>query len=74
GNTRWRRMPEDTLHLLDVLGGWPGALIAQQLHRHKTVKASFQTAFWFSVLLNLGVAFLLWRSGFGDTLATWALG
>src|SRR3546814_10192189 len=25
-----RRIPESTLHLVDLLGGWPGALIAQQ--------------------------------------------
>src|SRR3546814_5712656 len=37
-----RRIPESTLHLVDLLGGWPGALIAQQQFRHKTVKASFQ--------------------------------
>src|SRR3546814_16638625 len=41
-----RRIPESTLHLVDLLGGWPGALIAQQQFRHKTVKASFRFAFW----------------------------
>lgn len=48
---RWRT-PEQTLHLLELLGGWPGALIAQSLFRHKSRKASFQTAFWAMVLLN----------------------
>lgn len=48
-----RRTPETSLHLLDALGGWPGALIAQQQFRHKTVKASFQAVFWLTVLLNL---------------------
>lgn len=70
GNQRWRRTPESTLHLLDVLGGWPGGLIAQQVHRHKTAKTSFQVAFWFTVILNLAVTALLWRGGVGDTLAT----
>lgn len=52
------RVPENTLHMLDLLGGWPGALIAQQQFRHKTVKASFQAIFWITVLLNVaGVAF-----------------
>jgi uncharacterized membrane protein YsdA (DUF1294 family)/cold shock CspA family protein len=50
--TRQRRVSESTLHLLDLLGGWPGALIAQQQFRHKTVKASFQTGFWMTVVLN----------------------
>src|SRR3546814_15716345 len=32
-----RRIPESTLHLVDLLGGWPGELIAPQQFRHKTV-------------------------------------
>lgn len=55
-----RRTPESTLHLVDLLGGWPGALIAQQQFRHKTAKASFQVAFWLTVLVNLaGVGWLV---------------
>lgn len=48
-----RRVPENRLHLFDLLGGWPGGLIAQQLFRHKTRKGSFQFVYWFCVLLNL---------------------
>lgn len=48
---RWRT-PEQTLHLLELLGGWPGALIAQSLFRHKSRKPSFQATFWAIVLLN----------------------
>lgn len=55
-----RRMPEMSLQMLSLLGGWPGALIAQQRYRHKTVKASFQSTFWGTAVLNLlGVGWAL---------------
>lgn len=41
-----QRTPENLLHLTELLGGWPGALIAQQWFRHKTRKASYQAVFW----------------------------
>jgi len=47
-----RRTPESTLHLLALAGGWPGALVAQQLLRHKTAKLRFRIMFWATVLLN----------------------
>lgn len=54
------RTPENTLHLVDLLGGWPGALLAQHAYRHKTVKASFQATFWITVLANIaGVGWLI---------------
>jgi uncharacterized membrane protein YsdA (DUF1294 family) len=52
-NAKAWRTSEGTLHLLDLLGGWPGALVAQQQFRHKTAKASFQTVFWITVVLNI---------------------
>lgn len=48
------RIPESTLHMLGLIGGWPGALIAQRLLRHKSKKQSFQVVFWTTVLLNFG--------------------
>jgi uncharacterized membrane protein YsdA (DUF1294 family)/cold shock CspA family protein len=42
---RWRT-PENTLHLVELVGGWPGALVAQQCFRHKTRKPSFQLVVW----------------------------
>jgi uncharacterized membrane protein YsdA (DUF1294 family)/cold shock CspA family protein len=50
----WRTQ-EITLHLLSLLGGWPGALIVQQTLRHKSRKASFQAVFWLTVLVNCGL-------------------
>ncbi|MBB5211217.1 DUF1294 domain-containing protein [Microbulbifer hydrolyticus] len=50
---RWRTK-ESTLHLLALLGGWPGAWAAQQRLRHKSRKQPFRFIFWLTVLANLG--------------------
>ncbi len=57
----WRTQ-ETTLHLLGLAGGWPGALLAQQLLRHKSSKPSFVAVFWCTVVINVG-AFVAWHSG-----------
>lgn len=36
-----RRIPERTLHALELLGGWAGAIAAMMLVRHKNRKASY---------------------------------
>jgi uncharacterized membrane protein YsdA (DUF1294 family) len=55
-----RRVPEQALHLMSLLGGWPGALFAQQQLRHKTRKARFQALFWGTVLAHVvGLAWYL---------------
>jgi uncharacterized membrane protein YsdA (DUF1294 family)/cold shock CspA family protein len=58
---RWRTA-EQTLHLFSLAGGWPGALVAQQLLRHKSSKTSFVSVFWVTVLLNVA-AFVAWHAG-----------
>jgi len=64
--SKWRN-PESTLHLLSIVGGWPGALIAQQILRHKSKKLSFRIVFWFTVLLNCGgVGWLLTPNGIAN--------
>ena len=50
---RWR-VNEKTFHMLSLLGGWPGATLAQILFNHKTSKQPFRTIFWFTVILNTG--------------------
>jgi uncharacterized membrane protein YsdA (DUF1294 family) len=50
---RWRTQ-ESTLHLFGLIGGWPGALVAQQLFRHKSKKRSFQIQFWITAVANCG--------------------
>lgn len=62
---RWRT-PESTLQFMALLGGWPGALLAQGYLRHKSQKRAFLTVFWFSVLVNL--AALSWLAGQGGQL------
>ncbi|OOG57308.1 DUF1294 domain-containing protein [Rhodanobacter sp. C03] len=55
---RWRT-PENTLQVLALLGGWPGAWLAQKHLRHKSSKTSFQLIFWLATALNLvGVAWM----------------
>lgn len=44
------RVSEAQLHLWELLGGWPGALVAQRRLRHKYSKASYQLVFWLIVL------------------------
>lgn len=64
-----QRTPEANLHLADLLGGWPGALVAQQQFRHKTAKQSFQFVFCITVVANMAVAAWLTRSGLAADLA-----
>jgi len=49
---RWR-VSESTLIFLGLVGGWPGAIVAQQVSRHKANKVAFRSAFWGSVVLNV---------------------
>lgn len=54
----WRTR-ESTLHLLALAGGWPGALVAQKVLRHKSAKAGFRKVFWVTVFLNVAGVLLL---------------
>ncbi len=51
---KWR-VPENTLHLLSLCGGWPGGLIARHKLRHKTKKNNFRIVFWLTVIANIAV-------------------
>lgn len=57
----WRRVPESTLLLFGVVGGWPGAILGQQLFRHKTQKQPFRTYFMITVVVNVVVLLAAWR-------------
>ncbi|WP_286303241.1 DUF1294 domain-containing protein [Vibrio apostichopi] len=56
-NGNWR-VPEKTLHILSVAGGWLGALIAQDKLRHKTQKQPFRAIYWLTMAIN--VASFVW--------------
>jgi uncharacterized membrane protein YsdA (DUF1294 family)/cold shock CspA family protein len=68
------RTPEHSLHMLDLLGGWPGGLIAQQRFHHKTIKQPFQFVFWLSVIANIGGAWWLTTSGVAARLSASIVG
>lgn len=61
-NNRWRT-PENTLHIVALLGGWPGALVSHDVFRHKSRKEAFQFVFWGTVVLNCGALLWLLASG-----------
>ena len=58
------RVPEKRLHLLSLLGGWPGALLGQRWLRHKSIKTRFRIVFWLTVVLHVAIAcavtYLVW--------------
>ena len=49
------RIPEATLHVVELIGGWPGSGVAQQIVRHKTQKLSYQITFWLIAALHIGL-------------------
>lgn len=57
----WRRVPESTLLVFGVVGGWPGAIVGQQLFRHKTQKQPFKTYFIVSVIVSILVTVAIYR-------------
>jgi uncharacterized membrane protein YsdA (DUF1294 family) len=52
------RTSERMLHVMALMGGWPGALVAQQVFRHKSRKVAFRFALWTTIALNCGA--LIW--------------
>ncbi|WP_416189894.1 DUF1294 domain-containing protein [Neisseria sp. CCUG17229] len=53
------RIPEKNLHILDALGGWPGALVSRTVYQHKTSKISFIRIFWLTVAINIAITYAL---------------
>jgi uncharacterized membrane protein YsdA (DUF1294 family)/cold shock CspA family protein len=61
---QWRE-PERHLHLLELLGGWPGSFLAQRRFRHKASKGTYQFIFILIVGLHQFLAI--------DALRGWPL-
>lgn len=59
---RWRTS-ERTLHVFELLGGWPAALAAVRLLRHKTRDRRYRLVQFAIVVLHVGVgvALALWE-------------
>ncbi|MDJ0377571.1 DUF1294 domain-containing protein [Cryobacterium sp. PH31-L1] len=66
------RVSEGTLLFWGFIGGWPGAIVAQQVLRHKTQKKNFRAVFWATVALNVGL-FVAASSPAVDRLTTHAV-
>ncbi len=47
------RIPEKVLHLLELLGGWPGGLLGHLMFNHKSKKLSYQIVYWLIVLIHV---------------------
>ena len=50
---RGKRVPEKTIHVLALIGGWPGALAGQRVFRHKTIKMRFRIVLWLIIGMHL---------------------
>ena len=65
-NNQWRTQ-ESTLHIMSIMGGWLGALLAQKKLRHKSKKAEFQSVFWVTVILNCSAFGWLLTQGYFES-------
>lgn len=57
-NGGWR-LRESTLHLMELLGGWPGAILGMMLIRHKTKDTTYRTIHHLIVGLHVVIWFFM---------------
>ncbi|KAI9006375.1 hypothetical protein DFJ74DRAFT_690606 [Hyaloraphidium curvatum] len=67
--TKGWRVPERTLQLSALIGGWIGGMAAMEMFRHKTQKVSFRQPYFMAVALNAGASALLFSALFGKNQA-----
>ncbi len=62
------RVPETSLHLAEIAGGWPGAFLAQRRLRHKCSKGRYLAIYWCIIVLHqlAGLDFVLDHRLSGD--------
>jgi uncharacterized membrane protein YsdA (DUF1294 family) len=62
-----KRVPEKFLHLLELSGGWPGALYAQKKYRHKSAKKTYQAVFYLILIYHasLWISFFVFKGNLG---------
>lgn len=53
-NGGWR-VPTITFHIVSLMGGWVGSLLAQSVLHHKYTELGFKSVFWLTVLANLAL-------------------
>jgi uncharacterized membrane protein YsdA (DUF1294 family) len=58
------RISEAALHLVELLGGWPGAWLAQQVFQHKRRKTAYMAVFWAIVGIH-AAGWSWWAGAFG---------
>ena len=59
GSVAKPRVAESSMQIISLIGGWPGAIVAQQVLRHKTRKRGFLFVFWTAVVLNMAALAIL---------------
>jgi len=63
---QWR-IRERTLHGLELLGGFPGALAGQRVFRHKSSKRNYRLVLWIIIAIHVcgwcGWEWWIWRNG-----------
>lgn len=68
-----RRIPDASFHIASLLGGWPGALFARPMLRHKIRQDRFKVFFWASIVINFCALYtlILWLPDYSPLLNFW---
>jgi len=56
---QWRRIPEKWLHVISLLGGFPGAWLGILTWNHKHRKWAFHLMQWTALFIHLALWFII---------------